>query len=29
MRVETVFRKLGWEGDAGVIDCGYKFRPVG
>ncbi len=28
MRVETVFRKLGSEGEAGVIHYGYKFRPA-
>jgi len=29
MSVQTAFRKLGQEGDAGVIHYGYKFRPVG
>ncbi len=28
MPVEVAFRKLGEEGDAGVIHYGYKFRPV-
>jgi len=27
MRVEAAFRRLGSEGDAGVIHYGYKFRP--
>jgi len=27
MRVESAFRKLGSEGEAGVIHYGYKFRP--
>ena len=27
MRVESAFRKLGAEGEAGVIHYGYKFRP--
>ena len=28
MAVETAFRKLGQDGEAGVIHYGYKFRPV-
>lgn len=28
MRVEAAFRKLGEEGEAGVIHYGYKFRPA-
>ena len=28
MRVESAFRKLGEEGEAGVIHYGYKFRPA-
>ena len=28
MRVQTAFRKLGEEGDAGIIHYGYKFRPA-
>jgi len=28
MRVQTTFRKLGEEGEAGIIHYGYKFRPV-
>ena len=28
MPVETAFRKLGEEGEAGVIHYGYKFRPA-
>lgn len=28
MRVEAAFRKLGQEGEAGVIHYGYKFRPT-
>ena len=28
MRVQSVFRKLGQEGHAGVIHYGYKFRPI-
>ncbi len=28
LRVQATFRKLGQEGDAGVIHYGYKFRPV-
>jgi len=28
MRVETAFRRLGAEGEAGIIHYGYKFRPV-
>ncbi len=28
MRVQSCFRKLGQEGDAGVIHYGYKFRPA-
>ena len=28
MKVQATFRKLGQEGDAGVIHYGYKFRPV-
>ena len=27
MKVQATFRKLGQEGDAGVIHYGYKFRP--
>ncbi len=27
MRVQSTFRKLGQEGEAGVIHYGYKFRP--
>jgi len=29
MKVRATFRKLGQEGEAGVIHYGYKFRPVG
>ncbi len=28
MKVQAAFRKLGQEGDAGVIHYGYKFRPA-
>ncbi len=28
MQVETAFRKLGQDGEAGVIHYGYKFRPA-
>jgi len=28
MPVEVTFRRLGQEGEAGVIQYGYKFRPV-
>ncbi len=28
MEVEATFRKLGQEGEAGIIQYGYKFRPV-
>ena len=28
MPVEVAFRKLGEEGEAGVIHYGYKFRPA-
>ncbi len=28
MQVEAAFRKLGSEGEAGVIHYGYKFRPA-
>ncbi len=28
MKVQASFRKLGQEGDAGVIHYGYKFRPA-
>ena len=28
MPVESAFRKLGEEGDAGIIHYGYKFRPA-
>ncbi len=28
MHVQATFRKLGQEGDAGVIHYGYKFRPA-
>jgi len=27
MKVQATFRKLGQEGEAGVIHYGYKFRP--
>jgi uncharacterized OB-fold protein len=27
MRVEAIFRKLGSEGNSGIIRYGYKFRP--
>ncbi|HEX9340557.1 MAG TPA: Zn-ribbon domain-containing OB-fold protein [Thermoplasmata archaeon] len=29
MKVQASFRKLGQEGEAGVIHYGYKFRPLG
>ncbi len=29
MKVQATFRKLGQEGEAGVIHYGYKFRPAG
>lgn len=29
MPVEAVFRKLGEEGESGIIHYGYKFRPSG
>ncbi len=29
MQVNAAFRKLGSEGEAGVIHYGYKFRPAG
>lgn len=29
LKVQAAFRKLGQEGDAGVIHYGYKFRPAG
>src|SRR5207249_308807 len=29
MKVQASFRKLGQDGDAGVIHYGYKFRPAG
>jgi uncharacterized protein len=29
MKVQSSFRKLGQEGEAGVIHYGYKFRPAG
>jgi uncharacterized OB-fold protein len=29
MPVEMVFRKLGEDGDSGIIYYGYKFRPAG
>ncbi len=29
MQVESAFRKLGQEGEAGIIHYGYKFRPAG
>jgi scaffold protein (connect acetoacetyl-CoA thiolase and HMG-CoA synthase) len=29
MKVQATFRKLGQEGEAGVIHYGYKFRPQG
>ncbi len=28
MKVQAAFRKLGQDGDAGVIHYGYKFRPA-
>jgi hypothetical protein len=28
MKVQATFRKLGQEGEAGVIHYGYKFRPA-
>lgn len=28
MKVQSTFRKLGQEGEAGVIHYGYKFRPA-
>ena len=28
MKVQASFRKLGQEGEAGVIHYGYKFRPA-
>ena len=28
MPVEATFRRLGQEGEAGVIQYGYKFRPI-
>ena len=28
MKVQATFRKLGQDGDAGVIHYGYKFRPT-
>ena len=28
MRVQSTFRKLGQDGEAGVIHYGYKFRPA-
>ena len=28
MKVQAAFRKLGQEGEAGVIHYGYKFRPT-
>jgi len=28
MHVEAAFRKLGQEGEAGIIQYGYKFRPL-
>jgi len=28
LKVQATFRKLGQEGDAGVIHYGYKFRPA-
>ena len=28
LKVQAAFRKLGQEGDAGVIHYGYKFRPA-
>ena len=28
MPVESAFRKLGEEGEAGIIHYGYKFRPA-
>ena len=28
MKVQATFRKLGQEGEAGVIHYGYKFRPM-
>ncbi len=29
MKVQATFRKLGQDGEAGVIHYGYKFRPAG
>src|SRR5437879_12619081 len=29
MKVQSAFRKLGQDGEAGVIHYGYKFRPAG
>ncbi len=29
MQVESAFRKLGQEGESGIIHYGYKFRPAG
>jgi uncharacterized OB-fold protein len=28
MKVQSCFRKLGQEGEAGVIHYGYKFQPM-
>ncbi len=28
MQVEAAFRKLGEEGESGIIHYGYKFRPT-
>jgi len=28
MQVEAAFRKLGQEGESGIIHYGYKFRPA-
>ena len=28
MQVEAAYRKLGSEGEAGIIHDGYKFRPT-
>ena len=28
MRVESAFRKLGQDGESGIIHYGYKFRPA-
>jgi hypothetical protein len=28
MRVEAAFRRVREDGDSGIIEYGYKFRPV-